>query len=281
MFGDYLYGIEILELPTPMAHFTSEIAITDKVPQWREASNVECDPLQLYWFRWITGHQTMFMLWHILTKELAHMESTGVDAERLALTTKILNACGVLYEYSGSCSVKYYHQYVRPLMTLTHRAFSGYWALDYSDIPRLTRCVLLRTGLSANVEKKQKAFKQSYLRGQKIHINVAKKLVPENVSLLKLAKNNGMAIEQVQPHHYKIYDAFFLVNRTNMSPLQFQQSLYRRLDAIVDDLTTCPPSNQVKQVSVETLVTVKDSIRELFKIRPKAPSQDLTLHKLS
>jgi len=150
-----------------------------------------------------------------------------------------MDGCTLIYEYTGSCSKEYYQKYVRPFMGLAHKAFSGRWCLDYGHLPQLSRRITTIPCTSDLLEKQQ-SFKNACLMSQKAHVNVAKKLVPEGASLLKEAKHEGISMEQVQPHHYRIYDFFFLVHRTRVSFTQFEQSMMRRIEAISDDLKACP-----------------------------------------
>ena len=140
--GDYCYGTEILELPGEgeLGEIKS-CPVIDNPEKTDFNLHPRGDNTSLdirYWFRWVTGHQVMLILWTILVKNLRKKEGELTE-EKLTNCIPILEACSVIFEYTGSCSNEFYHQNVRVFMALFHRSFSGLWAADYRPIPHLLR----------------------------------------------------------------------------------------------------------------------------------------------
>jgi hypothetical protein len=211
----------------------------DFIGQQTEMPQIEFDPMSAYWFRWVTGHQVVFIFWHLLGKELAYMETTGLDGARLDCCSRILQGGALIFEYAGSCSQEYYHKYVRPFMALAHKGFSGRWSLDYEPLPQLVKRIM-QANVNDLLLKKYHLFKKSYSLHQRLHYRVAKRLVPEGGSLLQKGKNEGTALDEVQKHHYMRSDFFFLVDRTAVSCEQLEHTLWRRINAIQMDLHSHP-----------------------------------------
>jgi len=237
--------------------------------------------MSAYWFRWVTGHQVVFIFWHVLAKELAYMEATGLDGARLDCCSRILQGGALIFEYTGSCSREYYHNYVRPFMTLAHKGFSGHWALDYRGLPQLIKR-MTRAACPALLIDQQQAVRCAYQLHQRSHYSVAKRLVPEGASLLKNAKREGVALEEVQQHHYMMYDFFFLVHRTTVSRKQLERSLRRRINAIQMDLHSHPLPELpfITDNHLDILQRAAEAVSEILQMRPSRsaePSETTTV----
>lgn len=272
MFEDYNYSSEILELPALSDQFIEEDDVSlllspDLTKHHLSNISLHFDSMDTYRFRWVTGHQIMFMFWHILNKELVQT-SEVLDEEKLDHYIKIMDGCALVYEYTGSCTEDYYQRYIRPSMVLTHKAFSGYWAADYGRLPQLIRKVTQFSSSSEAIKKRQNRLKEAYANSQKSHISVAKRLVPEGESLLKSAKNDGIEVtrDQIKAHHYRLYDFFFLVQRTPVSTAYFNRSLTRRIEMVYHDLTVCPlpKLDFVGDNHLQSLLDAADSMTQLL-----------------
>ena len=242
MFGDYQYGTEIAVIPMPHEEFSHETSEDTQQPNHTQAIeyNSTCNWSDIYWFRWITGHQIMLMFWHLLTKELKKLKNHDMSAAKLMFCLQLMHGCTLIYEYTGSCSKQYYNQYIRPFMLLVHKSFTGTWAIDYISLPSLVKLVTHKKSTISAVIALQKELWKAYMCSQKAHINVAKRLVPEGTSLLQQAQKSGIAHSAIQSHHHRLFDLFFLVDRKKVSMLDFQRNLVRRIKAAIEDLKTHP-----------------------------------------
>ncbi|MDF5736624.1 MULTISPECIES: hypothetical protein [unclassified Nostoc] len=247
-FGDYPYNNEIIEMPNresigeldiypyPESYFSKEFlySLDDNIEKWKNPEL--CD---MCWFRWITGHQTMLVLWYLLSKELFAVINTSNMSEieqKLNVCIKIFLGCSVIFEYTGSCPQQFYHSTVRPYMALFHRGFSGTWSVDYELIPQLVNQII-KTNYPDSLNNTQQEFKQSFLQHQKSHYAVAKKLVPSSASLLKEAKKIDLLEVNRSEEHNVLFDYFFLVKRVTHPKPSLLYSLSKRIKAIIIDLT--------------------------------------------
>ena len=102
---------------------------------------------ELHWFRWITGHQTAFLLWlalsRLLNLLLGHNHADSIEA-MLGSATRLLRGYTSILVYTASCPRELYMDLIRPYMALSHKGFTGKWARDYRPIPRLIGMVIAR-----------------------------------------------------------------------------------------------------------------------------------------
>ena len=247
-FGDYPYNNEIIEIPErqtkpvldvytcPKYYFSEEFlySLNDNIEKWKNP-----EPSEMFWFRWVTGHQTMLLFWHLLSKELLAINQTVnlIEIEaKVHLCKSIFASCSVVFGYTGSCPVHLYHSTIRPYMAAFHRCFSGKWSADYEPIPQLVNQII-KTDYPDRLKISQQELKQSFLQHQKSHYDVAKRLVPSNSSLLKDAKNIELELRSTEQRAI-LFDYFFLVKRvTHESQQQLLQSLSRRIKAIILDIS--------------------------------------------
>ena len=273
MFGDYSYGTEVLRMPRMDDELTTDYPAGGLRPEPLTSPGMDAsfDPSATYWFRWITGHQVMLVLWQILNRDL-HARET-FDAETLLLYTDILNACTLTFEYTASCSEAYYQKHIRPTMILAHRAFSGRWVADYVGLPKAVN----RAAKNTLFPRAGQQMREAYLQSQKMHVRVAQKLVPEGASLLKCAKSDGIAsVEEVKPHHQEIFDHFFLIGRGSVSASELHHSLRRRLAAIATDLEANPLADSSAMEHPKAILqAAADSTARLLKTQAE---QSAALH---
>ncbi|ESQ13410.1 MAG: hypothetical protein N838_30010 [Thiohalocapsa sp. PB-PSB1] len=261
-YGDYAFGNEVLRLP----------AMDDDLPGGFPAIGTLClprlgsqfdtrfDQMSTYWFRWITGHQVMLLLWQVLNRDLRAKHS--FDQAILMHYTQVWNLCTLIYEYTGSCTLDYYGNHIRPVMMRVHQGFTGRWASDYVGLPKAVNRAARQGECNAAAQR----MRDAYLQSQKAHLAIADRLVPEGASLLKSAKADGIeAVAKVCAHHQAIFDHFFLISRGAVSATELFESLQRRLAAIDADLRANPLDGSALSGSPElTLRVGADAIARLL-----------------
>lgn len=192
---------------------------------------------QLFWFRWITGHQATFALWRLMgglldsTAGAAGRAEEGPDAAAVNALEAYVHAYCALLLYSGSSPRRVYQSLIRPVMFLQHRGFSGTWAPDFAQVRRLLRGRPLpwthgerAAGLRAAVDAHRE-----------VHDSVAARLVPSGRSLLQ----QSIAETPVRPSERTavLYDNFFLTLRGPVEDRDVVVQLLRRLRAVALDLS--------------------------------------------
>jgi hypothetical protein len=115
-------------------------------------------------------------------------------------------------------------------------AFSGRWARDYEDIPRLLRAVR-QAQPAALLSDLLTACKAN----QVVHVAVAKRLVSDGPSLLRL--NGRDRNDEVTDRERDIFDAFFLVERAEVCRQAFTATLVGLCTLMLSDLAERPLGN--------------------------------------
>lgn len=248
-YGDFPYGLEPLALP-PVGHAAVVSAGPYEVP--------DCDPVpallnlrelaargthtepdedgeptvdQLFWFRWITGHQVTFLIWRLMGG-LLDQAAAGepLNADLLArLETYADGYCAMLL-YTGSCPREVYHSLIRPRMFLQHRSFSGTWSPDFTPVRGLFRGRGPMRSQAAEVAGLARAVQLHKV----IHEGIAARLVPEGESLLQKAREEVTV--RPSPRTALLYDNFFLTVRAEAGDRELVAQLMRRLLAVGLDL---------------------------------------------
>jgi L-tyrosine peroxygenase len=246
-FGGFAYGLEPLVLPAvgdPDAapDDTAGVASVDGYAEtcWRIRTlgehglltpDVErCDaPDELFWFRWITGHQICFVVWRLIGQLLDDLNQGRRSADEvLEPISRYVDGYSAMLLYTGSCPRDIYSVLIRPSMRLRHRAFSGSWAPDYWPIRDLFRRRHLPTMSDADTGELVDAITLLHL----VHDGVAARLVTNGKSLLREAAVRG-------PGHRlagMIYDTYFMTLRAPVPRHQVVAQLLRRLVAIAQDI---------------------------------------------
>lgn len=242
-YGGFCYGLEPLTLPQPgtaelLAGYDPPDRYTATCDRIRligdfgvDADEVERPPgdAELFWFRWITGHQVSFIIWRMMAlvlREVAEGHLAMADAVR-PLSQCIRGYCAMLL-YSGSCPQQTYEEVIRPSMRLRHPSFSGGWAPDFwpvRDVFRAKRSAFSRSAESAELL-------QAVRLHQLVHDGVAARLVPDGRSLLRQSSAPRQDIRLLN----LIYDNYFLTLRGPVPHRDVVAQLLRRLVAIVQDL---------------------------------------------
>ncbi|MFD4504127.1 hypothetical protein [Streptomyces sp. NPDC058457] len=186
---------------------------------------------QLFWFRWITGHQVTFLIWHLMERLLSAGPEGDVpsSASLAKLEAYVYGYCAMLL-YCGSCPRDLYDSLIRPRMFLQHRAFSGTWAPDFAPVRGLFRGRDLLGAQGREAAELSRAVEVN----RAVHEGIAARLVPSGRSLLQ----QSMTEVPVRPSERTavIYDNFFLTLRAPVSDEAVTAQLLRRLRAVATDL---------------------------------------------
>lgn len=247
-FGGFTYGLEPLTLPDPRV--TTLAADHDAPNSGRDGRYtgscrllrlmagddlplglVEPCPAEdeLFWFRWITGHQVSFICWRLIAHavEEARRGRIGQVAMQAQLC-RFIRAYTAMLLYTGSCPRGVYRDVIRPSMRLRHRSFSGGWAPDYWPVRDLLRARQLPFTASPGSAELLRAVRLHQL----VHDGIAAKLVPDGKSLLRRSE-----VRAPDPRLLNlIYDNYFMTWRAPVSRHDVVAQLLRRLVAIEQDL---------------------------------------------
>jgi hypothetical protein len=122
-------------------------------------------------------------------------------------------------------------------MAFYHNAFTAKWAADYTPIPILYKTLFQLASGSKDfaLEEMRSVFDEHH----RMHILVAKKLVPNDKSLLQNHKHKIQATRCSRDKQF-LYDSFFHVMRSNSNTVGLTSSLNRRVRAILYDLSIAP-----------------------------------------
>jgi L-tyrosine peroxygenase len=246
-FGDYPYALEPLSLPAPGAPDIEEeggagsdgAASYEEVTQYLRGigegavslDRIEpCEtPEELYWFRWITGHQACFAIWRLMAQLQEEVVEGAVPLEpAFAHLSAYARGYSTMLLYTGSCPRPLYHALIRPSMRLRHRSFSGSWAPDYAPVQDLFRGQETRLNELPGADALARAVELYRL----VHDGVAAKLVPDGKSLLRQSTVNTSESHELLG---LLYDSYFLTLRAPVSHQDVVAQLLRRLVAIAQD----------------------------------------------
>ncbi|MCS7476742.1 hypothetical protein ACFFQW_00570 [Umezawaea endophytica] len=247
-FGDFPYGLEPLVLPEPLVKDASDGPQCTTVDEGSAELRYELGALpdcrrtapgldnseqahQLYWFRWITGHQTTFAVWQYLARALHEVEE-GRDEERnLEVMGRLTEAYSAMLLYTSSCPNEVYHEVIRPSMFLQHRGFSGTWAPDFVPVRKLLRGKRFPWSGSEAGEELNRQVRLYH----DVHAGIAAKLVPGGRSLLQ---ETAVETKLLHPEMRSVlYDNYFMTLRSPVGEEEIARQLVRRLKAIALDVT--------------------------------------------
>lgn len=234
------YSVESLILPDPgsalessadhgvwAAVSSAQSLLTALVDGDAPENEAQPSVTELFWFRWIIGHQLCFLAWRLASEVQSAIESGRMERD---VGEPLLVACvdgytGLLI-YSGSCPQDVYHDTIRPSLHQQHPAFSGTWSPDYQQVLRLFRGLEERAMESPLVSA---AIKRHF----RVHKFVAARLVPDGISLLQAAGNDVRGLEQHDL--FLLYDNYFMTVRAPVTaPELLAQLLCRVHDVLLD-----------------------------------------------
>ncbi|MFJ1596250.1 L-tyrosine 3-hydroxylase [Streptomyces sp. NPDC088261] len=237
-FGGRAYGLEPLVLPTDPVHSSGDGQLIRRYaellgpgPDTGARSSAGPGPAdsaeQLFWFRWITGHQLTFMLWQELGRRAAGTAPAPPDEVDSA--ARLVRGYSAMLLYTASCTRDVYHRVIRPSMALHHPAFSGAWARDYGPVR-----TVLRGRLPAAWEGRADTLIEECALNEAVHEGIALKLVPDAPSLLQSSASQSRPLPR--DVRATLFDTYFLTLRAPCSPTEVAAQLLRRVRAVCDDL---------------------------------------------
>jgi L-tyrosine peroxygenase len=243
-FGGFPYGLEPLTLPAPATpgeawdesacspYLFEEacLGLLSVDPRHGMAGGELTQGSDLFWFRWITGHQVSFVIWQLMARAIQKLARGDGQCANVAqeLSHYIRGYCGMLL-YTSSCPRDVYETVIRPSMYRHHRAFSGSWAPDFRPVRDLFRGRRL-----ASIDTRQPTLSRSIWLYQQIHSGVAAKLVRNGRSLLQASGRE--VVTQDKRVLGVIYDSYFMTLRAPVSFSDVVAQLLRRLNAIALDV---------------------------------------------
>lgn len=131
-------------------------------------------------------------------------------------------------------------------MALYHRGFTAKWSLEYHAYQRTVE-KLLKSELNTE------ALRSAYYEHKMVHMAVAKKFMGVAPSLLKMhSGGHGTPgdLGDLTPETQFVYDAFFLVKRTEQPTQTIVTAFQERLVQLQMDLQFNPffPANKVPKI---------------------------------
>lgn len=247
-FGGFAYGLEPLVLPPVQAPDAvdddpASVASVDAYAEicWLLRTLAEdgvptpdverCDgPAELFWFRWITGHQVCFVVWRLIAQLLDDLRQCRRSPDEvLEPISRFVDGYSAMLLYTGSCPPDIYNVLIRPSMRLRHRAFSGGWAPDYWPIRDL---FWHRRQLPPMPDADTGELSNAIALLHLVHDGVAARLVTNGKSLLREASVRGPNPRTAG----MIYDTYFMTVRRSVPRHEVVAQLLRRLVAIARDI---------------------------------------------
>lgn len=247
-FGGYEYGLEPLTLPNvgdPDAAHDHDLTNVCPVSAYAETCRRirmlgergvltpevgPCGALEeLFWFRWITGHQVCFVIWRLMAQLLEDVDhgrrTPGAAVDSMC---RYVDGYSAMLLYTGSCPREIYHAVIRPSMRLRHRGFSGGWAPDYWPV----REVFRHRHPALMWGPKTGGLPDTVRLYDLVHDGVAARLVPNGKSLLHEASVRELNHRLVNI----VYDSYFMTLRAPVARHEVLAQLLRRLVAIAQDI---------------------------------------------
>lgn len=295
-FGGHLYGLEPLALPMRwqprIGSADGSEAQTPLSPQdsaWSpDAEGAELTPAdqteinRLFWFRWITGHQTTFCLWQLLASVLSEAAEDDGAQNKLARTARsLVRGYSLMLLYTSSPPRKTYEDVIRAPMARQHPNLSGSWARDYVDVRSL-----LRGRISIGTGEQAAAVARECRLNDQVHHGIALRVVPSGVSLLQVKETRKSSRQLRRETLLWLYDAIFLTSRADVAQEMLVRQLIRRLHAIFLDvsanglyLATAPnPDAEPEELLSEDVAELKsgfaDEIRTLATLAADLEARD-------
>lgn len=248
-FGSHLYGLEPLALPPtwlPRVPLARRPSLVTPSPQTAatliptKASEVD----RLFWFRWITGHQTTFILWQLLAAVINEAAQPEAETTVLAREARhLVRGYSLMLLYTSSPPQNLYERIIREPMARQHPNLSGSWACDYQPVRPL-----MRGKIRVGDEAEASALAAECALNEVIHEGIAARVVPSGISLLQSPNDRKSSRPLRHETLLWLYDGIFLTSRLSITYVTLVQQLARRLQAILLDIAanglypTCAPS---------------------------------------
>ena len=238
-YGGRAYGLEPLVLPPDPVHCSADGTLTRRYAEFfgpgsgpgagpAGAPAAAASAEQLFWFRWITGHQLTFMFWQELGRRAAEA-AVPASPDEVASVARLVRGYSAMLLYTASCTRDVYIRIIRPSMALHHPAFSGAWARDYGPVR-----ALLRGRFPTAWDGLADALVEECALNEGVHEGIAAKLVPDAPSLLQSAAGNGRPLPR--DVRAALFDTYFLTLRAPCAAEEVAAQLLRRVRAVRDDL---------------------------------------------
>ncbi|MGA4866949.1 L-tyrosine 3-hydroxylase [Streptomyces lavendulocolor] len=276
-YGGHLYGLEPLALPaTFLGRDTGDGPPYDPdddpltsgalLPKFEPAMGADLMPYdegeleRLFWFRWITGHQTTFAVWQVLSAVLEEGKDPGADGDRLARAASCLvRTYSLMLLYASSTPQDMYERVIRDPMARQHPNLSGSWARDYAGVRPLIRG---KVSLGSEAAAADLAFECDL--NERIHKGIAARVVPSGVSLLLTPGVRQRTRELRRETLLWLYDGIFLTTRMPVSYTTVVRQLVRRIQAIHLDVSAngLYPA-RARNTAPEPAELSTDDVREL------------------
>jgi L-tyrosine peroxygenase len=291
-FGGYPYGLEPLTLPLRIAeatsgahpHLSPERLVLSRQQLSTAYTSSEPNLLlpaetadRLYWFRWITGHQTAFILWQLLARTMQESTKSHHSLKDTLESARIfIRGYSAILLYTSSCPRDLYHRLIRPSMALQHPRFSGSWSRDYGPVRKCLRDRFHPDLVTPSADM----FRWECKLNIRIHEGIAVRLVASGPSLLRNSTGRPCITNRdMQP---VLFDIYFLTLRAPVSYELILVQLLRRLHAIKQDLMANElySANEDKPAQLRE-VEVTRCERELPQLLLQIAEHALTLNGVS
>lgn len=179
-------------------------------------------------YRWHVGHHLSVCIWRMLADLLAGLAGATSQQAGEEEAAFLFDAYSAALIYAGSCTSEIYKSVVRQKMIDVNPAMSGTWARDYDRIHRLFPTL----GVAPD-----SLLRSAYGTNHRVHMQQAKRLVPEGGSLLQQA---GRAFDDVTDVERAVFDSFFAIERKMVCRRHFYFQMARRLLQSLDDMRLKP-----------------------------------------
>jgi hypothetical protein len=199
----------------------------------------------LTWFRWVVGHQHLFLYWSIQA-DVCRRVSRALQSGQTARAVRLLDVATALrwgeiaaMLNCGSLPPERYQAFLRPQMEAVRADFSARSAHDYLVLERaldqLRKDLRQLKNPDDRLARARQAFLKSCTQWRERHIEVAERLQP-GVSLAVLEyqrlRDQGLGlsfpqyVDQViqSREALAVYDRFFGVQRVRMSLEEFAET---------------------------------------------------------
>lgn len=190
------------------------------------------DEGSLAWFRWLLGHHLAAGVWRLQGELLATARDPQTPRceaiEAMHAVAAMYHTYSAVLLYSGSCTPEAYATAIRARMIERHPAFSGTWARDHEHVSAL---------LGELGPLTDGTVRRSLRINRRVHISVARRLVPAGKSLLRESGGDPHGVTDADRDHF---DEFFRIGRADVCHHSFATQLTQRIRLARDDIADSP-----------------------------------------